>query len=152
MKCNISDLMVIDLYLQFFLKKLPDTGCHLIFFIKHDTDVICQRIADLLTILHTADCKIKMICHGKKYRAVYFFEFFFCPTQHFIRKLETERRNGFDDIFGVTSLRHLLQRINLCFCGNRHGLSDLFAKSHTFSHNQTFLIVFVRNSHKGIVI
>ena len=55
MKCNISDLMVIDLHLQFFLKKLSDTGCHLIFFIKHDTDVICQRIADLLTILNTAD-------------------------------------------------------------------------------------------------
>ena len=152
MEGNISDLMFIDPDSQFFFQKVTDTSRNLIFFIKHNTDVICQWITDLFTVLYTADSEIKMVCHGKKNGTVNLSKFLFCLIQHLIGKLQTQWRNRLDNFLCLSTVCQLLQGIYPSISGYRNCLSHFFAKSNSLSHNQTFLIIFTLNSHKGIMI
>ena len=152
MEGNISDLMFIDPDSQFFFQKVTDTSRNLIFFIKHNTDVICQWITDLFTVLYTADSEIKMVCHGKKNGTVNLSKFLFCLIQHLIGQLQTQRRNRLYNVLCLSTVCQLLQRIYPGISGYRNCLSHFFAKSNSLSHNQTFLIIFTLNSHKGIMI
>ena len=88
---DISCFMFIKLYLKFFFQHRCYAAGHFVFFIKQDTDVLRQWIADLLSPLKTADSKIKMIRYWKKDRTIDIAKFCLSLPEDFIGKFQTYR-------------------------------------------------------------
>ena len=148
MKGDIANLMFVYLNLKSLFQKSSDAGGYFIFFIKHDTNVIGQWIADLLSVLNTSDSKIQVICHRKNNGTIYFSEFFFCLIQYCAGKLQAVRGNALHNSSGISSVCQFCKGINTGIFSRLNTLPRFLTECNSLSHYQIFLVTAFFNSDK----